>query len=98
MTILATIKDKLRASPFLLGAILGLVLIAFIAPQQLGVIAYKATILSLAAYAGYWADRIIFPNARVDDMAVAETSVFTTAQLRRAIMVGATLIASGLAL
>lgn len=94
----ATLRDKLRAYPFLLGALIGLVLIGLIAPQQLGVIAYKLTVLSLAAYAGYWCDRIIFPYARPDDFRSEAAGLFNAATLRRAIIVAACLVATALAL
>lgn len=37
-----------------------------VAPQQLPVVAYKLSLLSLAGVAGYWMDRHLFPYARPD--------------------------------
>jgi hypothetical protein len=41
-------------------------LLYFIAPQQLPVMLYKATLVVFAALVGYWIDRLIFPYARPD--------------------------------
>lgn len=50
---------------FLLAALL-LVIIAFVAPAQLPVVLYKASLVALAAVLGYWLDRTLFPYARPD--------------------------------
>lgn len=51
--------------------VIALVLIAlvwFTAPQQLLVSLYKLSLVSLAAVAGYWVDRSLFPYARPDSL------------------------------
>lgn len=65
--------------------------IALIAPHQLGVTLYKLSLVSLAAVAGYWIDRSLFPYARPDDPALTELQV-AAAFLRRAIVVGACIV------
>jgi hypothetical protein len=39
-------------------------LVFFMAPQQLPVSLYKLSLVALAAVAGYWIDRSVFPYAR----------------------------------
>lgn len=40
--------------------------IGFTAPQQLPVALYKLSLITSAAWAGYWIDRSLFPYARPD--------------------------------
>lgn len=47
-------------------ALVLLVLVAFLAPHQLPVSLYKLSLVALAAVAGYWIDRSLFPYARPD--------------------------------
>ena len=64
--------NRLRASrlprmwDWVLITVLLMVLVAFIAPQQLPVSLYKLSLISLAAVSGYWIDRSLFPYARPD--------------------------------
>lgn len=55
-----------RLSIWWLIAIVLLALIYHVAPQQLPVVLYKLSLLSLAGIAGYWLDRHLFPYARPD--------------------------------
>ena len=55
-----------RTTTWLLLTALLLVVIAVIAPPQLPVVLYKASLVSLAAVLGYWLDRTLFPYARPD--------------------------------
>lgn len=59
-----------RVTPRLLGCLVAAVVlvaaVALAAPQQIGVILYKACLLALAGYGGYWLDRTVFPYARPD--------------------------------
>lgn len=57
---------RIRLLWTLVTALLLLALIAWLAPQQLPVTAYKLSLLTLAALAGYWIDRELFPYARPD--------------------------------
>ncbi len=64
-------------------------LIAVLAPQQLGVTAYKLSLITTAAWLGYWIDRGLFPYARpnkVPDYLMGE------AMHRRAIIIAACMI------
>jgi len=78
----------------IVAALLSLV-IAIVAPHQLGVTAYKLSLVSLAAVVGYWIDRSLFPYARPDELALTDQQV-AAAYLRRAFVVGACIIGVGL--
>ena len=43
-----------------------------LAPQQLPVSLYKLSLIALAAVAGYWVDRSLFPYARPDSFLVLD--------------------------
>jgi hypothetical protein len=49
---------------WLIAAVLLAILVYLIAPQQLPVSLYKLSLVALAAVAGYWIDRSLFPYAR----------------------------------
>ena len=55
-----------RMTDWLVIALLLAVLVWLIAPQQLPVSLYKLSLVALAAVAGYWIDRSLFPYARPD--------------------------------
>ncbi len=55
-----------RNTVWLVVAIVLLAVIAVISPVQLPVVAYKASLIALAAVIGYWLDRALFPYARPD--------------------------------
>ncbi|TAG44305.1 MAG: hypothetical protein EAZ30_17330 [Betaproteobacteria bacterium] len=55
-----------RMFDWLIAAVLLAVLVWCIAPQQLPVSLYKLSLVALAAVAGYWIDRSLFPYARPD--------------------------------
>lgn len=55
-----------RMAGWLLAALLLVVAIALISPQQLPVALYKLSLISLAAFVAYWLDRSLFPYARPD--------------------------------
>lgn len=80
---------------------LSLVLQAYQPGTLVAVTAYKAHLMALGGWGGYWLDRALFPYARPDTfMEGAATdrtaAVFNTSQLRRAIVVAACLICVGL--
>ncbi|HRD35089.1 MAG TPA: putative holin [Rhodocyclaceae bacterium] len=74
--------------------------VLLIAPQQIPVSIYKLSLVSLAAVAGYWVDRSMFPYARPhqcrelmrDDLGL----IFCAVMLRRALIVSAAMLAVGL--
>ena len=55
---------KPRLSGWLLTAVLLLGTIGLVSPQQLPVVVYKLSLITLAAVLGYWLDRSLFPKAR----------------------------------
>ena len=63
--IIPTVK-KPRLSGWLLTAVLLLGTIGLVSPQQLSVVVYKLSLITLAAVLGYWLDRSLFPYARPD--------------------------------
>ena len=71
-------EDKLRKSKlprltwwWLIALALSLA-VFLIAPQQLPVSLYKLNLISLAALAGYWIDRAVFPYARPQVSALSD--------------------------
>lgn len=55
-----------RMNDWLLAALVLSLTVWWIAPQQLPVSVYKLSLVALAAVAGYWIDRSLFPYARPD--------------------------------
>lgn len=86
---------NLRMIDWLIVAALLSLVIAIVAPHQLGVTAYKLSLVSLAAVVGYWIDRSLFPYARPDELALTDQQV-AAAYLRRAVVVGACIVGVGL--
>lgn len=89
-------------------AIFALVLLALVwmlSPQQGPVILYKLTLVTLAAFVGYWIHRWTFPYARPDrfltrdgTVMVNHKRVFAAALICRAIVVGCAMLAVGMGL
>lgn len=82
-----------------------LLIVAWAAPQQLPVIVYKLSLILLASVAGYWLDRWAFPYARPDrflteagEVRVNHKRVFGATLIRRAIIMGAAMLAVGMGL
>ena len=61
-----SLKRTPRMAGWLLTALLLIIAIALISPQQLPVALYKLSLISLAAVVAYWLDRSLFPYARPD--------------------------------
>lgn len=55
-----------RMLDWLIAAVVLSALVWLLAPQQLPVSLYKLSLIALAAVAGYWIDRSLFPYARPD--------------------------------
>lgn len=62
-----------------------------IAPQQVGILAYKGSLIGLGGLGGYWLDRWTFPPIR-DEHGIDRRA----AMLRRALLMAAAMLASGL--
>jgi len=65
--------QRRRMSGWLLAALLLAALVWLLAPQQLPVSLYKLSLVSMAAVAGYWIDRSLFPYARPDSFLADES-------------------------
>lgn len=93
----AEFVDLFRMWPTVLVALATCAVVYAIAPQQIGILVYTIAKLTMAGYCGYWLDRWIFPVDRPSAPnadSVADDP--TAAQYRRAVIVAAALIASGL--
>jgi cobalamin synthase len=90
------ILDKLRMAEWLLIALVLVAVLAYTAPAQIPIIAYKALLVTFFAFLGYWIDRRLFGHSRCGD-----TSIWwldAVYQMRRAIIVSAVVLAGALAL
>lgn len=93
-----------RMAGWVAGAVLLAAVVALLAPQQLPVTVYKLSLVAMAAVAGYWLDRSLFPYARPDriaDLGMTQLDmpywlIFSVAMLRRAGIVAAAMLAVGL--
>lgn len=73
------------------------VVISQLAPQQALVTLYKFSLVTGAGVAGYYLDRELFPYARPDRfLSCGREAVFAAAQIRRAIIVAAMMLAVGM--
>ncbi|AWS65280.1 putative holin [Escherichia coli] len=113
LTSLIADVQKTRLRGWLVAAVLLLLIIALVSPQQLPVVVYKLSLISLASVLGYWLDRSLFPKARPgqylkhDERLMAEGRwpvqtglhlVFAAALLRRALIVAAVCLAVAMGL
>jgi len=57
---------RLRMADWVITALVLWGVVALLAPHQLPVSVYKMALVALAAVAGYWIDRSLFPYARPD--------------------------------
>ena len=97
-----------RMAPWLAVSIVLALVVALIAPQQLPVSLYKLSLITSAAWAGYWIDRGLFPYARPDrfiawcaspgapgcGLAITreQAIAFAAAMLRRAVLIASAMI------
>lgn len=101
------LPDRLRAWPWLAFALVTTTIVAIVAPQQVGLLAWAGAKLSWGAFLGYWIDRSIFRYSRPHEAwDIAELSVgfkehrawFVAGclrELRRAVIIAATILALG---
>jgi hypothetical protein len=102
---------RARMAGWLLISLVLTIIIAITAPQQLLVSLYKLSLITSAAWVAYWIDRSLFPYARPDafldqqhpvgnnpelHIVKTELSAFGVAQLRRALIIAAAMIAVAL--
>lgn len=73
-------------------------LVFYLAPAQFPVVLHKFALVILAAVLGFWLDRHLFPYGNPRDLLYGEANAFNSACQRRAIIVGATMLAVALAL
>ena len=93
-----------RMFGWLVLAVLLTALTYALAPQQLPVSVYKLSLVATAAVVGYWIDRAAFPYARPDALLDIKDGadhmtlcvLMSAAMLRRAFIVGATMLSIGL--
>lgn len=95
------VLDKLRAGPWLIGALIMAAIVGWLYPHQLGVLLWSLTKLSLGAYLGYWIDRTIFYYARPGSIDWREAGPHTAyllagCMLRRALIMASAILALGL--
>lgn len=95
-----------RMWQLLIASVVLLLVVAVIAPHQLGLLVWKLALVCSAGSAGYWFDRWFFPYARPhqlmgpprrrdapSDYARASDVVVAAAMLRRALIVAAAMFA-----
>lgn len=107
------LKRLKRLLGWQLTAVLLLAVIALVSPQQLPVVIYKISLITLAAVLGYWLDRSLFPKAALGQYLVHDPElmkcgeypvkngyqrVFAAALIRRAIIVAAVCLAVAMGL
>lgn len=68
--------------------------VAVIARQQLGILVFKACLLTLAAVIGYWIDRTAFPDTRPH--LIGDPQLRWRYEWRRAAIMAAALLTAGL--
>lgn len=72
--------------------------IYLVAPHQLQVTLYKLSLITTAAWLGYWIDRSLFPYARPDKIYddTFNANEMNLASLRRALIIAACVIGAAL--
>ena len=95
-SIKSSIFDVARATPWLVITLLMLAVVGYIAPHQLGVLAYTLCKISAGAFLGYWIDRSIFYYGRPMELS-GDKQAFLHSCYRRAIIISATVLAAAIA-
>ena len=78
-------------------------IVAIVSPQKIELLIYKAVLITFSAWLGYRVDRGLFPYARPDRLAEEPAMpdsdlAFSEAMKRRAIIVGACVLAMAMGL
>ena len=84
---------RLRLAPWLAFAVATTAAVGVVAPQQLGVLCWSLSKLSLGAVLGYYVHRSLERGPRPHEL---EGAARDAALLRRALIVGAVILAVGL--
>ena len=90
-------KPNKMAIWYVISAVL-LVVLAFIARQQIGLLLLKTVYISIALALGYYADRTIFAAYRPFELLQKDPVVFAAAMIRRALVVSAVVLALAIGL
>lgn len=85
-------REVTRLWPVWLVTVALMAIVASIAPQQIGIVAYKGCLIGLGGLGGYWLDRWTFPPIREQHSKVEQRA----AMQRRALLMAAAMLASGL--
>lgn len=90
--------DKLRASPWLLIALVALALVTWRNPDLPLLLAWATAKLALGAFLGYWVDRSIFHYSRPGSVPIGDAGpntalLIAASMLRRALIMAAAMIA-----
>ena len=83
-----------RMAPWAGVAFLTSLVIVFVFPQQIGHLLVKLNMIAIGAWLGYWIDRTAFPLGRPHTLDGAD---YDASQIRRALIIGATVLAVALA-
>lgn len=87
------IKDKMRMSPWAIGAGVMVLVLGVYFSAQLGLMLWMVAKMAIAAFVGYWIDRTAFPLARPMNMETDQGK--QASRYRRALIIAACLIAVG---
>ena len=90
------IRFSRRFGPWWLASLVALLLVVWLAPQQVSVLIYKLLQITIAVKAAYWADRALFRHAPpIDDTMLADplhaARLLARAIVAFAVIVGITL-------
>lgn len=88
-----TVKDKARGLSLALAGGALFLIVALIAPHQVGLVVLAASRVLLGGFIGYWADRVFFPDGRPH---AVNRDIRHWAWIRRAIIVAGCALAMAL--
>lgn len=86
---------QFRMSEWMLVTVLLLTAVGVTAPDQFSVVVFKTCLVALCGWMGYWFDRGVAPTCRPNNPDLTTTER-AAASLRRAIIIGAAMIAGSL--
>lgn len=85
---------KLRMAGMAIASLILLGVVWYIARQQIGVLLYKALLLTGAAFISYWVDRTAFPDSRPH--LYPDVNLRWKYEARRALIISAGMLTAGL--